>query len=144
MTRGERVALVVNDDPIQVQMVSVLLEREGIRPISFLSAEEALEELDQLEPVDLVVVDLHMPRIDGWTFCWLLRSPEFPRFNEIPVLITSATFSGLEVEALTADLGANAFLSVPFSASIFRRDVNDLLKALIAFLEVCTIYCSDF
>ena len=45
MTRGERVALVVNDDPIQVQMVSVLLEREGIRPISFLSAEEALEEL---------------------------------------------------------------------------------------------------
>lgn len=128
MSVGEKVALVVNDDPIQIEMVTVLLEREGIRPITFLNAEKALEELENVGEVDLVVVDLHMPRIDGWSFCWLLRSPEFPAFNEVPVLITSATFSGLEVEAVTADLGANAFLSVPFSAEIFRRYVTDLLS----------------
>jgi PAS domain S-box-containing protein len=127
MTAGDRMALVINDDPIQVQVVRVLLESEGIRPVTFLSAEQALEHLDEFDIIDLVIVDLHMPRIDGWSFCWLLRSPEFARFNNVPILITSATFSGLEVQAVTADLGANAFLSVPFSAETFRRYLSDLL-----------------
>lgn len=108
-------AVVVNDDPAQLRLISGLLESRGIGITGFTDPEEGLRTLQSSSGGDLVVVDLHMPVIDGWMFCRLLRSPDFPSFNETPILVVSATFSGTDVEAVTADLGANAFLPAPFA-----------------------------
>ena len=70
---------------------------------------------------DLFILDIHMPDVDGWKLCRLLRSPELPAFNDTPILMVSATFSGVDAEEITADLGADAFLTVPYS-------IDDLLS----------------
>ena len=121
-------ALVVNDDPLQLRMTSALLQKDGLDVIAHQSVEEALRTLNQHRGVDIIVTDLHMPGIDGWRFCRLLRSPEYAAWNTIPILVMSATFSGADAEHITADLGANAFLPVPSPPSIMRMHVQALLE----------------
>ena len=55
--------------------------------------------MDPHRPPDIVITDLYMKGIDGWRFCRLLRSEEYKRFNRVPILVVSATFSGDEASA---------------------------------------------
>jgi len=120
-------ALVINDDASQLHLMAALLEKDGLRVISCQSAEAALSVLDARGTVDVIVTDLHMPGIDGWRLCRLLRSPQYTALNTVPVLVVSATFSGTDAEQVTADLGANAFLPVPYDAGILRQNIRHLL-----------------
>ena len=119
--------LIVNDDPIALRLTQSVLSETGYETHAFESAVEALSGLHAgLEP-DLVVADLHMPGIDGWKLCRLLRGPDFPAFNAVPILVVSATFTGVDVEAVTTDIGANAFLPAPFHPETLRTYVRELL-----------------
>ncbi len=120
--------LVLNDDPVQLRQAAAVLEKEGFGVFPCPSVEVALEVLEKQGPVDVVVTDLHMPGIDGWRFCRLLRSPDYAAFREIPILVVSATFAGADAEAITADLGAHAFLSAPYEPSALKACVLDLLE----------------
>ena len=126
MSDGKKL-VVVNDDPTQLRLLSRILERFGYDVRMYLDAAEALVGLASDPDVDLFVVDLHMPGIDGWKLCRLLRSPDFKAFNETPILVVSATFTGADVEAITTDLGANAFLGLPFAREDLLEYVADLL-----------------
>lgn len=119
---------VVNDDIIQLRMLTGLLHENGLRVLSCRSADDALVRMDPVEPPDLIVTDLHMPGIDGWRFCRLLRSAEYPQFNRVPILVNSATFSGEDACQITAELGANAFLPSPVNGPCFVRQVRALLR----------------
>jgi PAS domain S-box-containing protein len=121
-------AVVVNDDVTQLNVYSGLLKKEGLEVQVYDSAKKALEAFIRGEPPDLIVTDLYMPVIDGWRFCRLLRSPEYAAFNQVPILVVSATFSGEETQRITADLGANAFLPAPINAAQFIETVCALLK----------------
>ena len=55
-------------------------------------AAEGLRLLEDHDSIAGVVTDLHMPEIDGWRFCRLLRSPEYRALNDIPLLVLSPTF----------------------------------------------------
>ena len=129
--------VVVNDDATQRTVLSGLLRRAGLEPRAFESAEAALAAMVAAAgPPDgdpgslpvLVVTDLYMPGIDGWRFCRLLRSPEYAAFNEVPILVVSATFAGDEADRIAADLGANAFLSSPVDGERFGETVRTLLR----------------
>ncbi|MGE3538063.1 MAG: response regulator [Candidatus Tectimicrobiota bacterium] len=119
--------MVVNDDPFQLRLTAAHLAKDGLQVLMCQSAEEALALLRQGTRVGVIVTDLHMPRIDGWRFCRLLRSPEYIAFNEVPILVLSATFSGADAEQMTADLGANAFLAVPYEPAALCAHVRTLL-----------------
>ncbi len=121
-------AVVVNDDVTQLNVLASLLTREGIDVRSFENAEAALKSMESNDPPDLIVTDLYMPAIDGWRFCRLLRSPEYETFNNVPILVVSATFAGEEAYRITTDLGANAFLSSPVEGAHFIGQVRKLLK----------------
>jgi two-component system cell cycle sensor histidine kinase/response regulator CckA len=121
------VALVVNDDPAQLHIASTILSHDGIEVISCASAEQALDALVEGVAVDVIVTDLYMPRIDGWRLCRMLRSSAYREFNRIPILVLSATFSGADAEAITAQLGADAFLSSPYEPRVLRQLVRGLL-----------------
>lgn len=121
-------AVVVNDDPTQRNILSALLKKGGIEAICFDGADAALETMDPESPPDLIVTDLYMPGIDGWRFCRLLRSPEYEPFNRVPIVVVSATFSGEETTRITADLGADAFLSAPVDA----REFLDTVRAVVS------------
>jgi two-component system cell cycle sensor histidine kinase/response regulator CckA len=121
-------AVVVNDDATQLNVLCGLLQKAGIQPVPFNSAETALAAMSQDAPPALIITDLYMPGIDGWRFCRLLRSPEYVRFNHTPILVVSATFSGDEPSRITSDLGANAFLSMPVDGQQFFEQTHALLK----------------
>jgi DNA-binding response OmpR family regulator len=119
--------VVVNDDVIQINLLTALLNKEGIAVLPFLDAEAALKAMVQNRPPDLIITDLYMAGLDGWRFCRLLRSPEYQAFNQTPILVVSATFSGEEAARITADLGADAFLTSPIDAGRFIEHVHTLL-----------------
>ncbi len=106
--------VIVNDDPVQLKHMRWALGRGGYEVRSYPGGVEMLADLPG-KRVDLFVLDLHMPEIDGWKLCSLLRSPELWEFNETPILVVSATFSGVDAEEITSGLGADAFLPVPYS-----------------------------
>lgn len=127
-TPDEPTAMIVNDDPSQLRLIRAVLEKSGMRTRACSGAEEALDALNIDPAVDLIVTDLHMPGIDGWRFCQLLRSAEFAPFNAIPILVVSATFSGRDAEQLSLDLGASAFLAAPFAPSALQEYARALLS----------------
>ncbi|WP_373500092.1 response regulator [Desulfococcus sp.] len=120
--------VVVNDDVIQLRILSSMLEQENFTVAAFEAAAEALKWMDPEAPPQLIITDLHMPGIDGWRFCRLLRSMEYAAFNAIPILVVSATFSGEDVRQITARLGADAFLAAPIKSTAFLRQVQYLLN----------------
>ena len=120
-------AVVVNDDRTQLNILSGFLRKNGIEVTVFESVEDALLSMVQNKTPDLIITDLYMQGIDGWKFCRLLRSPEYKAFNQIPILVVSATFSGDVVSGITADLGANAFLAAPVDGKRFTEVVWMLL-----------------
>jgi len=121
-------AIVVNDDPLQLKLLSALLTKGGFRTVSFLNAAEALACMNENSPPDIVVTDLYMPELDGWRFCRLLRSPEYISLNTIPILVISATFSGEATSRITSEIGANAFLSAPVDGRELIETANALLQ----------------
>lgn len=135
--------VVVNDDPTQLRLLTALLEPEGYEIREHLDPEEALRDLEGHGPPSLLVLDLHMPGIDGWRFCRLLRSPEYRDFNQVPILVVSHTFAGTDVEAVTAELGANAFLPVPFSPDTYRSYVQDLLAGKRPYATLSVLVVED-
>jgi PAS domain S-box-containing protein len=127
MRTRNRHILVVNDDPVQLRLLSATLEKDGLQVTTCTGAEEALARMQAEGPPDALITDLHMPGLDGWRFCRLLRSPEYAPFNDLPILVVSATFAGDHTREITRDLGANAFLSMPCQGSVLRATVRSLL-----------------
>ena len=121
---------VVNDDATQRATLAGLLEKAGYQVQRFASAEESLVTLTTTPP-KLIVTDLHMPGLDGWRFCRLLRSPEYPACNHVPILVVSATFSGDEPGRITSGLGANAFLSSPVDGPRFTNLARQLIAGQV-------------
>jgi two-component system, cell cycle sensor histidine kinase and response regulator CckA len=120
-------AVVVNDDPTQLVLLAGLLEKEELEVYTYLNAEAALQAMGERPAPDLIVTDLYMPGIDGWHLCRLLRSAEYAVFNEVPIMVVSATFAGDEASRITADIGANAFMSAPVDGRRFIAQVRALL-----------------
>ena len=82
-------AIVVNDDPVQLRLTTSVLRKEGLRVFPLLNAVEALQLINQRHQVDIIITDLHMPSIDGWRFCRLLRSSDYPGLNHVPILVAA-------------------------------------------------------
>jgi len=127
ITYDTSTAVIVNDDNTQLHIQAGLLQNAGISARAFGSVRQALLEMAEPPPPDIIITDLYMPCIDGWKFCRLLRSPEYPFYNSIPILVVSATFAGDEANRITADLGANAFLPSPVDGTKFIQTVQLLL-----------------
>ena len=121
------VALVVNDDPSQLHLAASILTRDEFHVICCAGAEQALDALSGGASVDVIITDLYMPGIDGWRLCRLLRSAAYQASNLTPILVVSATFSGADAAEITAQLGADGFLSAPYDPRVFRKLVRDLL-----------------
>ena len=121
------IAVVVNDDVLQLTVLTELLRMEGLDVYPQSSAEAALAVMESLPPPAIIVTDLYMPGIDGWRFCRLLRSPSYPAYNQVPILVVSATFAGEEASRIALDLGANAFLPAPVVGDRFRATARALI-----------------
>ena len=135
--------VLVNDDATQLMLWQQLLRIGGFNVHPFPSATEALSAIRTRIKPALIVTDLHMPGLDGWRFCRLLRSPDYPAFNQTPVLVISATFAGEDARQITAELGANAFLSSPFLPSELLGTAEQLLAGRTPALTTRVLIVED-
>ncbi len=123
-----RHALIVNDDHIQLALIACLLVEEGWTVTRHARAEAALSVLQQSSWLpDLIITDLYLPGMDGGSFIRLLRSKAYKRCNAVPMLVVSATFSGMDTAKINRALGANAMLPIPFSKSDFKEQVRAIM-----------------
>ena len=130
VSQGRPTILVVNDQREQLRVICQILKMSGYTVLAFEDPVCALETLADVGSVDLIITDLNMPRINGWELCHRLRSPDMGQHNATPILIISATFAGLQSEAIRLELGVNDFLPVPYQPEQLRRKVSDILQGL--------------
>lgn len=84
MRQGEKVVMVIEDDPEMVELLRLLLRRRAIEVIAILAAEEGLEALHRLKP-DLVLLDLMMPNVSGWEIYQQMQASA--ELRDIPIMI---------------------------------------------------------
>ena len=118
--------LVLNDNPIQLHLLATLLEQDQHEVLRCQSAEEAYDLLQSRIRVDVLVVDLHLPKMSGWRFCRLVRSLPSRELSALPILVVSATYSGFEAEQIKTDLQVHGFLPMPVDPQRFRECVRQL------------------
>jgi len=102
--------LVVDDNPINRKLLRVTLEAEGMATMEAADGLEALAVLER-QPVDAIISDILMPRMDGFRFCYELRQNQ--RFAGLPFIIYSATYTSPGDEKLALDSGADRYLRKP-------------------------------
>jgi DNA-binding LytR/AlgR family response regulator len=120
----EPTILVVDDSPELVRGVTTLLTNAGYRVVSLPNGSRVTETL-ALERPDLVVLDVMMPGVDGWEA--LRRIRENPANDGVRVMmLTAKGTEDAKVQGFT--LGADDYLSKPFSIREFRCRVDALLR----------------
>ncbi len=113
--------LVVDDDIRILRMVRRILEIEGYRIINATSGEAALE-VFYSEPPDLVLLDIMMSGIDGYSLCQRIRE-----FSQIPIMMVTAK-SNDEEKVDGFDAGADDYITKPFSSKELVARVRALLR----------------
>ncbi|MEW6541478.1 MAG: response regulator transcription factor [Bacillota bacterium] len=103
--------LVVEDDKHIVELVRYALEKDGFQVLEAHDGDRALE-MVHAQRIDLVVLDVMLPGLDGLTICRLMRQDE--RTRDIPVIILSARGQELD-RVLGLELGADDYIAKPFS-----------------------------
>jgi len=114
--------LVVDDDPDVVEAVGVVLEDDGYRVETATDGPAALRSVLEAPP-DLIVLDVRMPRLNGWEFCEIVRRQSHTR--DVPVLFL--TGRGEMRDQITAmQVGGSGHLRKPFRI----EDLRDKVRAL--------------
>ncbi|MTI81381.1 MAG: response regulator transcription factor [Firmicutes bacterium] len=117
----ESVILIADDDPRILNVVKLYLEAEDYQVIDVESGENALEIIDNRD-VDLVLLDLMLPGIDGWTICKHIR-----KNSKLPVIMLTA--KGEENDRILGlELGADDYIVKPFSPRELVARVKAVLR----------------
>jgi len=117
--------LVVDDEPDILKLVQKILEGEGHRVTIARDGHEALELVPRERP-DVVVLDVNIPRVDGFEVCRRLKSNEATR--SIPVVMMTAAYPSLEDAVKGLGLGADEYVVKPFLREVLIHNVTRLLK----------------
>src|SRR5690242_13939464 len=125
MTSAAERILIVDDDPWILRMVSTLLEKKGYAIVSASDGEEGLQRADQVKP-DLIITDVMMPRMDGWTMVKHLRAR--PGVLSMTPVIFLTALGGEEDRIKGFRLGADDYLPKPFRFEELDLRVMNALK----------------
>jgi len=116
--------LIVDDEPSIIVPVQFLMEQNGYDVMIAFSGEEAMEIIAE-KKVDLILLDIMLPVIDGFEVCQRVR--ENPQWDKIKIILLTALGSDANVEKGLA-LGADAYITKPFSNIEMVNKVKELLE----------------
>jgi DNA-binding response OmpR family regulator len=114
--------LVVEDDDVIRQLITVNLELEGFEVSSAIDGQEALDRVAEIAP-DVITLDVMMPRLDGWTTATRLR--ENPDTAHIKVVLLSARAQEADIQH-GQQIGVDAYLTKPFDPDELVAVVRNL------------------
>jgi DNA-binding response OmpR family regulator len=118
--------LLVDDEDAVQKLLTYPLEKEGFRVVQARDGEEALERF-AAERIDLVVLDIMLPKLDGLEVCKRLRAAS----PSVPIIMLTARDDELD-KVLGLELGADDYITKPFSIREFRSRVRALLRRAAA------------
>jgi CheY-like chemotaxis protein len=115
--------LVADDTETGLELVRTVLENHGYQVHEAKDGAEALEQARQIQP-DLIILDLHMPILDGFGVVQELRRDA--QFADTPVIaLTASAMMGDREQAMAA--GFTGYLSKPIKLSLLRAEVERLI-----------------
>jgi DNA-binding response OmpR family regulator len=120
MPESATILLVDDEDSVQ-KLLTFPLEREGFRVVQARDGEEALARFDEND-VDLVLLDIMLPKLDGLDVCRRLRAR-----SSVPIIMLTARDEELD-KVLGLELGADDYITKPFSIREFRSRIRALLR----------------
>lgn len=119
----KKTVLIADDERDIVETVKFMLETEDINCITAYDGEEALNKAKTENP-DLIILDVMMPKINGYKICRLLKFDA--KYKNIPILMVTAR-SQEEDKAIGEETGANEYITKPF-------DINEIVEKVKAYL----------
>src|SRR6266540_7232894 len=121
MNDSSSTILLVDDEESIQKLLTYPLERDGFRVVQAWDGEEALARFNE-EDVDLVVLDIMLPKLDGIEVCKQLRAK-----STVPIIMLTARDDELD-KVVGLELGADDYITKPFSIREFRSRVRALLR----------------
>lgn len=114
--------MIVDDESRMRKLVKDFLEREGHTIIEAVDGMEAMDIFYENKDISLIILDVMMPRMDGWQVCREVRA-----LSQVPIIMLTAR--GEERDELQGfELGVDEYISKPFSPKILVARVNAILK----------------
>jgi DNA-binding response OmpR family regulator len=121
MPAKKTTVVAADDDPQLLRLVTRNLQLEGYDVIAVSDGQQALTQIEQQEP-NLVLLDVMMPKMDGFTVCHRVRE-----FSTVPIIIVTAR--GQDQDKVRGlDLGADDYLTKPFSVDELLARVRAVLR----------------
>jgi DNA-binding response OmpR family regulator len=123
--------LVVDDDPDILEALAMILESQGYQVVTARDGVEGLANLKAEKP-DLMILDLLMPKIDGFAVCKELQDPRWAKYRDIPILILTSVreeASRRRYELETGlELDVDDYVEKPISPDVLLERVGRLIK----------------
>ena len=123
--------LVVDDDPDILEAVTLILESQGYEVVTARDGIEGLANLKAEQP-DLMILDLMMPRMDGFAVCKELQDPRWSKYKDIPILVRTSVreeASRRRYELETGlELDVDDYVEKPMSPDVLLKRVSTLIK----------------
>jgi DNA-binding response OmpR family regulator len=120
---GRPLVLVADDDPDILNLVALRLERDGYEVVRATDGQLALDQALDRSP-DLALIDVSMPRLDGYQVTERLRANESTR--QMPIILLTARVQDADV-ARGVEAGADGYVKKPFSTDQLRSRIQAVL-----------------
>lgn len=115
--------LLVDDEPELVAMVKLRLEANNYEVITAANGRQALEKAKKENP-DLIILDIMMPKLDGYQVCGALKTNK--KYNKIPVVMLTVKSQPDDIKR-GEEAGASAYITKPFEAQMMLDEIQKLL-----------------
>ena len=116
--------LIVEDQAMIVNMLRMRLEANDYEVITAGDGQEGLEKAHKENP-SLIILDIMLPKMNGYKVCQLLKSD--PKYNHIPIIISSGR-TPQEIRKVSKEVGADAYVNKPFQAEALLSKMKELLE----------------
>ena len=120
----EKHILLVDDSKTVRNLVAFIMKKEGFRVTTAEDGLDGLEKLYSADGVDLIISDINMPRMDGFTFIKAVR--EQPSFRNVPIVVLSTEGKEQDIKQ-GMSLGANLYMVKPAQPEMMVKNVRMLL-----------------
>jgi CheY-like chemotaxis protein len=121
----EKLILLVDDDELVIKLLDIMLRPKGYLVDSNLGGVGAYEKAKELQP-SCIILDIMMPKIDGWKVLQGLKKD--PETRGIPIIVLSVKSAPEDVERLM-EMGADRHIAKPFEAVDLVRAIEELTAA---------------
>ena len=118
--------LCIEDEPEMIELIRLILARAGYEVLGAESGPDALDLLAANPDIDLILLDLMMPEMDGWEVYQRLKADE--RTSQIPVIIVTAKAQRIDRVLGLYIVGVDDYLTKPFSPKMLLESVQKILE----------------